>query len=49
MAKSKGCKRRGGKSIRSCVLKTRMGGGMGVRALHIDWWVKVVPAAPGGT
>ena len=38
----------GGKSIRSFVLRTYIVGRMGVKKLHIDWWVKVVPAYRGG-
>ena len=43
--KSKGGKRQGRNSTRSFVLRTYVVGGMGVRELHIDWWVKVVPAS----
>ena len=39
---------RGGKSPRSFVLRTYIIGGMGVKMLHIDWRVKVVPACPSG-
>ena len=39
----KGGKGRGSKSLRSFVLRTHIVGGTGVRELHIDYWVKVVP------
>ena len=40
---------RAAKGIRSIVLRTYIVGRMGVKKLHIDWWVKVVPVSPGGT
>ena len=35
-----------GKSTRSFVLRTHIVAGMGEK-LHINWWVKVVPASTG--
>ena len=45
--KSQGGKGRGGKNIRSFVLRTYIVGRMGVKKLHIDLWVNMVPAFPG--
>ena len=39
--------KQGHQEHRSFVLRTYVAGGMGVRELHIDWWVQVVPASPG--
>ena len=36
------------RGFRSFVLRTYIVGRIGVRELHIDWWVKVVPASPRG-
>ena len=43
---SLGSKNKGGKSTRSFVLRTYIVGKMGVRELHIHWWVQMVPASP---
>ena len=44
---SKGSKSKGSNSIRSFVLRTYIVGGVRVRELHIDWWVRV-PGSPSG-
>ena len=44
---SKGSKSKGGNSIRSFVVRTYIVGGVRVRELHIDGWVRV-PGSPSG-
>ena len=39
----------GGKSIRSFALKTFIVGGIGMKKLQSDWWVKVEPFLGGVT
>ena len=39
-------KSKGSKTPQSFVLRTYMVGGMGVRELHLDWLLKVMPASP---
>ena len=45
--------RRGGQRAKraereSFLLRAYIVGGMGIKMLHVDWWVNVVPAFPGG-
>ena len=40
---------RGQEKRESCVLRTYIVGGVGVKKLHFDWQVEVVPASPGET
>ena len=45
-ARAREAKGKCGKRIRSFVLRTYIVGRLGLRKLHINWWVKVVSASP---